>query len=80
MTPTFSIEIPAQEIILQKHKERVERLSQPCQLIKICTDKGFLKTVEIGQYFMTGDAEEFSQFSKPVTNRECALPEGEKTI
>ena len=35
MTPTPSIEIPAQEILLQKYKERVEKLPQPDQLIKI---------------------------------------------
>ena len=34
MTPTSSIEILAQENLLQKHKERVERLPQPDQLIK----------------------------------------------
>ena len=34
MTPTFSIEIPAQENLLQKHKERVERLSQHDRLVK----------------------------------------------
>ena len=43
MTPTPSIEIPAQENLLQKHKERVEKLPQPDQLIKICADAGFLK-------------------------------------
>ena len=53
MTPTSSVEIPAQENLLQKHKERVENLLQPDQLIKVCTDAGFLKTVEVGQYFMT---------------------------
>ena len=53
MTPTPSIEIPAQENLLQKHKERVEKLPQADRLIKICTDAGFLKTVEVGQYFMT---------------------------
>ena len=55
MTPTPSIEIPEQENLLQKHKERVEKLSQPDRLIKICTDAGFLKTVEVGQHFMTKD-------------------------
>ena len=34
MTPTPSIEILAQENLLQKHKERVEKLPQPEQLIK----------------------------------------------
>ena len=49
MTPTPSIEIPARENLLQKHEERVEKLPQPDRLIKICTDAGFLKTVEVGQ-------------------------------
>ena len=49
-TPTSSIEILAQENLLQKHKERVEKLPQPDRLINICTDTGFLKTVEVGQY------------------------------
>ena len=77
-TPTPSIEVPAQEDPLQKHKERVERLSQPDQLIKTCTDAGFLKTVEVGQYIMTKDTEEFSQFTEPVTCREYTLPRDEK--
>ena len=38
MTPTPSIEILAQENLLQKHKERVENFPQPDQLIKVCTD------------------------------------------
>ena len=70
MTPRPSIEIPAQENPLQKHKERVEKLSQPVRLMKICTDAGFLKTVEGGQYFMTMHTDEFSQFAAPVTCRE----------
>ena len=31
---------------------------------------GFLTTVEVGQYFMTKDTEEFQQFTEPVTCRE----------
>ena len=65
MTPTPSIEIPAQENLLQKHKERVEKLPQPDQLIKIWTGAGFLKTVEIGQYFLTNHTDEFLQFAEP---------------
>ena len=54
MTPRPSIEIPAQENWLQKYKERVERLAQQNRVIfLICTDTGFLTTVEVGQYFMT---------------------------
>ena len=78
-TPTPSIEIPAQENLLQKHKERVERLPQPDRLIKICTDAGFLKTVEVGQHFMTKHTDEFLQFAEPVTCREYTLPRDEKS-
>ena len=46
-TPTPSA---AQEDLLQKYKARVERLSRQNRVIKICTDAGFLTTVEVGQY------------------------------
>ena len=74
MAPTPSIVIPAQENQLQKLKERVEKLPQPDQLIKICFDAGFLKTVEVGQYFMTKHTDEFLQFAEPVTCRAYTLP------
>ena len=67
MTPRPSIEILAQENLLQKYKERVERLPQQDRVINMCTDAGFLTTVEVGQYFMTKDTDEFSQFAEPVT-------------
>ena len=38
-TPTPSIEVPAQENLLQKYKERVERLSQQDRVTKISTTK-----------------------------------------
>ena len=79
MTPTPSIEIPAQENLLQKHKERVEQLPQPDELIKICTDAGFLKTVEVGQYFRTMHTDEFLQFAEPMTCREYTSPRDEKS-
>ena len=61
------------------HKERVERLPQQDWLIKICTDAGFLKTVEVGQYFMTKHIDEFSQFTEPVTCREYTWPRDDKS-
>ena len=67
-----------QEDPLQKYKERVERLSQQNRVIKICTDAGCLTTVDVGQYFMTKDTEEFSQFTESVACRECTLPRDEK--
>ena len=78
-TLTLSTEDPAQEDLLQKYQERVERLSQQNRVIKICFDAGFLTTVEVGQYFMTQDTEEFSQFTEPETCREYTLPRDEKS-
>ena len=46
-TPTLSTDDPAQEDLLQRYKERVERLSQQNRVIKICTDAGFLTTVDV---------------------------------
>ena len=46
--PTPSTEVFAQENVLQKYQERVERLSQQDGLIKLCTDAGFLTKVEVG--------------------------------
>ena len=70
-TPTPSTGVLGQEDLLQKYKERN-------RVIKICTDAGFLTTVEVGQYFMTKDTEEFSHFTEPVTCREYTLPRDEK--
>ena len=78
-TPTPSTDDLAQEYLLQKYQERVERPSQQNRAIKIRTDAGFLTTVEVGQYFMTEDTEEFSQFTKPVACREYTLPRDEKS-
>ena len=48
----------------------MEKLPQPDQLVNICTDAGFLTTVEVGQYFMTKHTDEFLQIAEPVTCRE----------
>ena len=72
--------IPHKKILLQEYKERVERLPQQNRVIKFCIDAGFLTTVDVGQYFMTKDTEEFSHFTKQVTCRECTLPRDENSI
>ena len=69
---------PAQEEdLLQRYQERVENLSQQDRVIKFCTNAGFLTTVDVGQYFMTKDTEEFSQFTDSVACREYTLPRDE---
>ena len=71
---------PAQEeVLLQRYRERIEKLSQQDRLRKFCTDAGFLTTVEIGQYFMTKDTEELSQFTDSVACREYTLPRDESS-
>ena len=67
-TPTPLTDDPAQEDL---HQDRV---------IKFCTDAGFLTTVQVGQYFMTKDTEEFSQFTDSVACREYTLPRGETSF
>ena len=70
---------PAQEDLLQKYQERVDKLSQQNRAIKCCTDAGFLTTVEVEQYFMTKDTEQFSQFTDSVACRKYILPRDEKS-
>ena len=57
----------------------MEKQSQQNHVIKFCTDAGFLTTVDVGQYFVTKDTEEFSQFAESVACREYILPRGEKS-
>ena len=52
-TPTSLTDDPAQEDLLQKYQERVDKLSQQNREINFCTDARFLTTVDVGQYFMT---------------------------
>ena len=78
-TPTLSTDDPAQEDLLQKYQERVERLSQQNRVIKFCTDAVFLTTVGVGQYFMTKHTDEFLQFAESVTCREYTLPRDDKS-
>ena len=63
---------------MQRHEERIKNLSQQDRLSKFCKDAGFLNVVEIGQYFMTKDTEEFSQFTDSVACREYTLPRDEE--
>ena len=66
-----------QDLLLQQHGERIEKLSQQDKLSKFCMDAGFLNVVEIGQYFMTKDPAEFSKF-RAAAFREYTLPRDEE--
>ena len=71
-------DLPRIDLLLQQYGERIEKLSQRDKLRKFCMDAGFLNVVEIGQYFMTKDTEEFSQFTNAVACREYTLPRNEE--
>ena len=49
---TLSTDDLAQEDLLKKYQERLERLSQQNRVIKNCFDAGFLTTAEVGLYLM----------------------------
>ena len=69
---------PAQEEdLLRRHLERIEKLSQQDSVIKFCMDAGFPTTIVVGQYFMTKDTEEISQFTDSVACREYTLSKDE---
>ena len=63
----------SQDLLFRQYGERIEKLSQQDKLIKICMDTGFLNVVGIGQYFMTKDTADLSQFHA-VACREYTLP------
>ena len=65
-------------LLLQQYGERIEKLSQQDKLSKFCMDAGFLNVVEIGQYFMTKDTAQFSQFTDAVACRDYTLPREEE--
>ena len=54
-------------------------VSQQNRVIKLCIDAGLLTTVDVGQYYMTKDTEEFSQFTESVACRGYILPRDEKS-
>ena len=66
-----------QEDLLQRYRERIEKLSQLDRVSIFSMDAGFLNVVEIGQYFMTTATEEFSQVTDSVVCREYTLPRDE---
>ena len=67
-------EIPLhQNVLLQQYEERIKLLSQESKVSKFCMDAGFVHVVEVGQYFMTKDTGDFTQF-RAVACREYTLP------
>ena len=61
------------QILWQQYIERIESLSPENRLSKFCKEAGFMRIVEVGQYFVTKDTGDFRQF-RSVACREYTLP------
>ena len=56
-------EIPShQNVPLQQDEERIKMLSQESKVSRFCMEAGYMRIVEVGQYFMTKDTGDFRQF------------------
>ena len=76
----FKAEVPSQnenplnhQILWQQYIERIESLSPESKVSRFCMEAGFMRIVEVGQYFMTKDTGDFRQF-RSVACREYTLP------
>ena len=63
------------QIIWQQYIQQVESLSPENKVSKFCKEAGFMRVVEVGQFFVTRDAGEFQQ---TVACREYTLPRDDK--
>ena len=61
------------QIIWQQSIQQVESLSPENKVSKFCKEAGFMRVVEVGQYFLTKDTGDFRQF-RSVACREYTLP------
>ena len=61
------------QIIWQQYIQQVESLSPENRVSKFCKEEGFMRVVEVGQYFMTKDTGDFRQFHS-VACCEYTLP------
>ena len=60
------------QIIWQQYIERIESLSPESKVSRFCMEAGFMRVVEVGQYFMTTNTGDFRQF-RSVASREYTL-------
>ena len=61
------------QILWQQYIERIESLSPESKVSRFCKEAGFMRIVEVVQYFMTKDTRDFRQF-RSVACREYTLP------
>ena len=61
------------QILWQQYMERIESLSPESKVSRFCMEAGFMRVVEVGQYFMTKDTGDFRQI-RSVACRKYTLP------
>ena len=52
------------QIIWQQHIQQIESLSPENRVIKFCKEAGFMRVLEIGQYFVTKDTGDLDNFNQ----------------
>ena len=61
-TPLLNENSMNDQIIWQQYVQQVESLSPENKVSKFCKEAGFMRVVEVGQYFVTKDTGDFRQF------------------
>ena len=79
-------EIPVQnenpshhQILWQQYMERIESLSPESKVSRFCMEAGFIRVVEVGQYFMTKDTGDFRQFRAVACREDTLLRDDESS-
>ena len=67
-------EVPSQnedsmndQILWQQYIQQIESLSPESKVSRFCKEAGFMRVVEVGQYFMTKDTNDLRQFRREYT-------------
>ena len=76
-TPLHDEDPMNDQIIWQQYIQQVESLSPENRVSKFCKEAGFMRVVEVGQYFVTKDTGDFRQFQS-VACREYTLPRDDR--
>ena len=65
------------QILWQQYMERIEWLSPESKVSRFCTEAGFIRVVEVGQYFMTKDTGDFRQILSVACREYTLLRDGQ---
>ena len=76
-TPVHDEDPRNDQIIWQQYIQQIESLSPENRLSKFCNEAGFMRVVEVGQYFVTKDTGDFRQYQS-VACREYTLPRDDR--